>query len=486
MGIFRSTDPTVYDDLDGIVIDETAPPPSIQGASSNVAILVGQFERGPLTLESVGSIGVLRETYGNNSSYSGLQSLKAKKFGQLKVIRCAASGAAKATYTFDDGAGSPTDIIKFDAKYKGVYGNSITVTIEDGSTSGKKYTIKDNTANAVLPTEVYDNIVITAVTAATFADSMLVDVTVMATTAEPDDATATNLASGSDGTIADTDYETAIALAGVEGAGNILFLDDYNDTRNGYLKTHAADTQDKMVICANSESATTATAVSDAITDVGTLRDSDGRIIYAFNAPYTFIDGVETETSPAAWMASILSQTSPHIDPAYAANTQYLAGITKLKHSLKRSQYIALKDAGIAAFEFDGDIGVKVKSGVVTQIANSSKVTILRRRMADFLTTSGGRFLKNYQNAVNSKDNRDNVNAAIRAFVASQENIGILPKDSEVKSGLAKLVDTESLNTDLTIGQGKFFVLWKQRIYSSMRFIVLKAEIGETVVVSES
>mgnify|MGYP001557843985 FL=1 len=110
---------------------------------------------------------------------------------------------------------------------------------------------------------------------------------------------------------------------------------------------------------------------------------------------------------------------------------------------------------------------------------------IYRRRMADYLTNSVGRFLKNYQNAVNSANNRALVKGAIMTFITSLENDGILPKDSEVSGGVAKLVDVESLNTPSSIAAGFFKIQWRQRIYSSMRYIVLNAEIGESVVVTE-
>ena len=481
MAIFRSTDPTVFDDVDGIIIDESAPAPNIAGVAANVAILVAQFQRGPTTLSaSLGSIGVFHEDYGK-SSYSGNKQLKNKRFGILKVVRVVASDAVLAEETFDDGAA--TDIITFKAKQgKGVYGNGIKVTIEAGSSSGRKYTVQDTNTNAVLPTEVYDNIEIANVTAATFAASKLITATVLATSAEPAVAAATPLASGSDGTVADTDYETALAQAAIERAGNFVFFDVYTANRRGYLKTHAADTQDKMVILAPDDETTDRAGV---VTDAGSYRDADGRIIYAFNSPQTTIVGADEWTSPASWMASILSQTSPHIDPAYSGNTQYLAGITDLYHKLTRADYIALAAAGVAAFEYDEDIGYKVRSGVVTQIANSSKIMIFRRRMADFLTNSVGVFLKNYQNGVNAYAKRQEVKGSMLAFIQEQETNEVLPKDSEVQTGLAKLVDTESLNTDTTIAAGFFKILYKQRIYSSMRFIVLQAEIGESVVVTE-
>lgn len=478
MGIFRSNDPTVWDDVDGIIIDESAPAPNVQGVAANIAILVGQAQRGLQQLEEPGSIGAFHEVFGKSSFGMNL-ALKNKKFGRIKFIRVIASDAVLADKEF---ASSATDRIRFAAKQgKGAYGNNIQVKIEAGSSSGKKYTIKDTNTDAVLPQEVYDNVAIASITSQTFADSKLVDVTVLSSAAEPDNASFTSLAGGSDGTVADSDYESAIALAAVENAGNFLFLDSYNATRNGYLETHAAATQDKMVILCGLES----DSVSAAVADVANFRDTDGRIIYAYPWVQTPIDGVETMVNPGSWFASVLSQTAPHIDPAYVENAGFLGGITKLKLTLTRANYIALKDAGIASFEHDEEIGFKIKSGIVTQIANSSKVMILRRRMADYLTNSVGRFLKNYQNAVNNKENRSLVKGAILSFVQGLENDGILPKDSEVSSGLAKLVDVESLNTDASIAQGFFKILWKQRIFSSMRFIVLQAEIGESVVVTE-
>lgn len=479
MGIFRSTNPLDFNAIDGIVIDDEAPPPALQGVGVGTAILVGQFARGPeATPMPIGSTGELQQLFGKSDSYSGNVALANKKFSALNVVRVVASDAAKGAKTFQDG--SANNIITFTAKYKGLYGNGITVTVAAGSTAGSKYTVHDGSTNAVLQDEVYDNVAITAV-GSTFAASKLVDVTVASTThGEPATAAATALTGGLDGTVADTDYQTAITAQEVEGAGDILFLDAYNATRSGYVKTSVANTMDKIGIISGALS----DAYTDAVTAVATKRDTDGRLVYAFNPPQTVIGGVPVYTDPASWVATILSQTAPNVDPAFAANTQFLAGVTGLKYTLTRAAHIALKNAGICAFEFDSDIGFKLKTGVTTQIADSSKVAILRRRMADYLEASAGKFLKNYQNAVNSKDNRNNVKAAILDFVGRNQRDKVLPTDKDIKSGKVTLVDTDSLNTDDVVGQGYFYVLWKQRIFSSMRYIVLKAQIGETVVVT--
>lgn len=477
MGIYRTTNPAEFDDVDGIIINESAPSPNIAGVAANIAILVGVSQRGGHDLTDVGSIGEFHEVYGKSSSYGANVALKNKKFGRLKFIRVEATSSVKALKAF---ASTAVDRITFTALHKGVYGNLIKVTIENGTTAGKKYTIQDLNTDAVLPTEVYDDVVITAV-GTTFANSNLVSVVVNSSAAEPTNAAATALATGADGAVADGDYEDAIAKAEVEAAGNVMFLDTYNAVRNGYLEAHASLMQDKMVVLAGLED----DDVADAVTDVANFRDADGRIIYAFPWVKTTIDGADTYVNPASFMVSVLSQTAPNIDPAYAANTQFLGGVTGLKLNPSRANYISLKEAGIAAFEYDSDIGYKIKSGIVTQISNSSKIMIARRRMADYLTASAARFLKNYQNAPNTKENRTSAKGAMMAFIQQQENEGILPRDSEVTSGVAKLVDTESLNTDATIAAGYFKILWKQRIQASMRFIIIQAEIGESVVVTE-
>ena len=134
---------------------------------------------------------------------------------------------------------------------------------------------------------------------------------------------------------------------------------------------------------------------------------------------------------------------------------------------------------------YDTDIGFLIKSGITTQIADTSKITVLRRRMTDFLTTSIARYLKNYQGQVNSVENREGAKAAILDFIRRQEDVGILPADTEVRDGVAKLVDIESANSDSDISLGKFSINYRQRIFSSMRYIILTAEIGESVVVKE-
>ena len=474
MSIFRTNNPMQFAEVDGIVIDETAAEPSIRGVGTGLAILVGTFNKGPTNqMIEPGSQERIIETFGNDSS--GYDSLRNKRFARLKIIRVAPTPGVKATLNLNNGSSSTT-ALTLNAKNAGVSGNTISAIVEAGSNEGRKYTFKQGDT-----TEVYDDIVVSAIDETTFAASALVDVVIVDITEELATVSETNLAGGVDEKITDDNYLASIKVAEAQNAGNILFLDVYNDVRNAALKVHAGITQDKDVILAGPEDET----VAEVKERVESLRDTDGRLYYAFNWPETLIGSVPTFVSPASFLASLISQTPAHIDPAAARNSGLLYGITRLKQDLTRADYIQLHDAGVAAFEFDPDIGFKLKSGITTQIANPDKTTIVRRRMADYLTNSIGRYLKLYQNDINSLAGRTAVKAAIMDFIQRQVELGILPGDNEVEGGRASIVDTEVLNSNESIAREEFFISYKQRIYSAMRYIVLKAQVGKNIVITE-
>jgi len=473
--VFRTNDPTQFDDIDGIIIDEQTPASSITGVDSNVGILVGQFQRGPKELSlPLNSLAELHEVYGR-SSYLGNIQLRNKSFGRVRIIRVVAQDALTASFTDNDG------VANIEALHAGEYGNNIELTVEAGSVSGFKLIVVDKNPQSVLTTEVYDNVDVENI-GNTFANSNLIKFTIIDPFVGPiQPIAATLLQGGSDGSIADTDYEEAIARAEVSQAGNVLFLDENNSTRNQYLRTHVAETQDKMVIIAGDVS----TDLAGAIADVENYRDTDGRIIYAWPWVQTTIDGAQQLTNPSAWAASVFTQTAPNVALSFVDNARFLQGVTGLAYETGRNGHISLDAAGIMAFERKQTIGVVIKNAVTTQLLNSQKRVILRRRMADFLQDSIAELLLNYQNDINSKQVRTEVQAAIIAFDTLLVEAGVLPGEQDVNGGGALLVDTETLNTDNSIAQGLFKIAYRRRIFSSMRYIVLVADIGTNVVVTE-
>jgi len=383
--------------------------------------------------------------------------------------------------------GDGTDVLTFAALFKGAYGNNISVLVEAGSESvGRKYTITDGNANAVLPVEIYDQIIIVGKSQAQineiFGISKLITATLVGTPAvEPSLVSAVNLTSGSDGTVTDTDYESALVFAEEERAGNLIFLDEYNSARNTQLKVHVSATQDKMTVVCGAEN----DDVPAVVADVVNFRDSDGRIMYGWPYIETNINNAKVFQNPASWVASIFSQTAAQVSLAFVDTVEFMAGATDLKFKVGRTPFISLNSAGVMGFQFDPDVGIKIRNAVTTHIINSQKRPVLRRRMADFLTDSIALFLKAYDNDVNSVDKQDDIKAAILEFDGRLVRDGILPGEQDVRGGSPLLVDTESANTDDTIAEGKFIILYKRRIFSSMRFIILRAEIGTGVVVTE-
>ena len=100
--------------------------------------------------------------------------------------------------------------------------------------------------------------------------------------------------------------------------------------------------------------------------------------------------------------------------------------------------------------------------------------------MNDFLVTSLSRFLKNYQNHPNSMLNRASIKSAIQAFDDGLVKDKVLPTESD--AGVAVLlIQTEGTTTPTEQAEGIQKIVYKRRIFSEMRFIVLETTVGESV-----
>ena len=328
--------------------------------------------------------------------------------------------------------------------------------------------------------EVYDNLVINGKTDAELAEifrtSSLVVVTGSHASDAPENATL-NLATGSDGSAASTDYQSAIENSNVSASGKIYVADDSSAAVKAvvanYVKTN------RNGICCLGPASPDAT-VADAVAEADTLLDQEGRVLYAFNYIKYNILGVIEEENPSFLLASILSVTPPNISPAAADNRIYSQTAVGVKNNLSDGQIITLKDAGIIAFEDDEDLGVRVR----TPVTGNENFSIIRRRMSDFLIGSLSRYLKNYQNQPNSLLNRASIKAAIIAFDENLVADGILPSAADAAVPVL-LIQTEGTTSPVEQAQGVQKIVYKRRIFAEMRFIVLETTIGEGVTVEE-
>ena len=472
MDVRRTQNPLEFTAHDGIVQTEQSPIPSVTRAGANSVVFLGQFEKGPENDPTyVTNPSEVPGIFGDNQAYSGLKALQLKDWSRLHVVRVVASDSVKASVTQTV---STKDLATFTALYKGKYGNDIKVVIADGTQANtKKVTI---TLGSIK--EVYDNVVTNGKTNAELAEifrgSQLVVVTDSHSTDNLENANL-SLASGDDGSISSTDYQTAINNANINRSGKIYIADDHSAAVSAVLANYVKTNKDGICVLAPSSLTTT---VADAITQAENLLDANGRVMFVYNPVRYNIQGVITEESPDYLLASILSLSSPHVSPAAAENRIFTTASVGVKYNLTLAQRIQLLEAGIMNFEDDQTLGVRVTTGVT----GSPEWSVVRRRMNDFLLNSLSGYLKYYQNNPNSFANRAYIKAAIIAFDESLVADGILPTQDD--SGVpVLLVQTQNTTTAQEQQRGIQKVIYKRRIFTEMRFIVLQTSVGESVTV---
>ena len=466
----RTNNPSEWTALDGIYIDEINPPGKVTNLGSAVVALIGAFQMGPYDPTTIGSSKQLLSTFGSGN-YDGFKCLNGKTFTNLVVTRVAGTSKKAAFGTLMDGASTPTASMVVTAKYEGSYGNVMTA---------KVLTATSAAADAVnilvsygTTTELFENVTLAGLATAKVGD--------LATITKADGATAISvlnqvvtLAQGSDGTVATADYVTALEkLEGYDGV-TIVIADNPTEDINLALIAHCNKMGDRVPVLALPKG----TTKSAAITAIANLRSAGDRgiLVWPWLYQYNMYTDKTELSNPSAWAAALICQIPEEWDPAIADGAKYITGVKGLEFpNLNRQDYIELKNAGIMAFEFDKDIGYKVKSGV-TMSTNAALCMVFRRRMSDRITTEIGVALKPYQNKIMTDDTEADCLGAVTRYLQDYK---------DKKRIKAYKVDGESMNTDTSRANGEFHILILVQLFSSMRYIVLHAQIGETVLITE-
>ena len=473
--IFRTNSPLQYSALDGVITSEIAPPLGVLRSGANNTFFLGRFQKGPANDPTlIASVAELQEKFG--SGYPGNEALRLKRWSNVYILRVVAANAIKAKADLENSAN--VTLLVLTAKDSGKYGNTITVAISEGTmASTKKLTVKQGEV-----IEVFDNLKTAGLDNAALAaliPSNLVVATEAHATLQPEDLDETALTGGTDGTVAGTDYATALENAGVPVSGKIFFADNQAADVKAALSNHIKLNQDGICVL-GPENLTT--SVDDAVTDAQTYQDTNGRVLYAYNPPGFLVGSEVVYESPVFLLSSILNNSSPHVSPSAAQNSEFTQTAVRVRKNLSRADLIKCKDAGIMAFENDIDLGVRI----VSPVTGDPNTSVLRRRMSDFYIASVARFLKNYQGQPNSMITRAAIKSAIVNFDDGLINDGILPSDAELEDGgKARLIKTEGITSDVEKARGILKVEIKRRLFASARFIVLIAEIGESVTISE-
>lgn len=472
MDIVFTTNDSEITRLEGVYIKERKPPASISGANFSAVAVAGECVRGPvdkvITCTSPTRFEEIfgRRDYGSGGPVIGKVwlSLLNKQFGKIYVVRVAAAGAVRATRTFSDA--TPTSIVRVDAANPGAWGNSLQAAVTnatDGNVNhfnlevsylGRKIVYKNfdcsGTNNNLLTVIGND-------------DANLVTVTKLAG-GRPVNAAAASLTTGSDGTIANSDY-TATGrglnlLKPLKDVGARWVAGRSNSVIKSAIFTAAATTYNGAWLVGPDDE-----TVSDiaSATEVATYTRSD-RVIYCFNHPYTLDVETATEvvTEPMPWMACILSQTDVDIHPGDEDNKPLLVGIKRLPfEALDREAYIALREAGISALEKDD--GFVFVSGRTTDLT-PGKEEITRRRMTDYVELGAGPYLKHIVKKAKTEARKKVAIGALIAFLQRHKTAERVVRDYSIR--------------EVDAGRGVFKLFTQVDLIDHALSVVLETEIG--------
>lgn len=484
--------------LPGLYISERNTPGAFVGRLRNSVGVCGECVRGPVnTAVSITDAAYFKSVFGErdqggpvsdgSATITGKvwQSLLNKKFGEVIVVRVAASDAVAASKTLT--STGPVTNITVTAKNVGTWGNNMTVAVEaasDGvSTSrdiviaylGASYRIKNVSVNST-----DDNT--TAAVAAVWPDPYQQLVTLTKGTAgTPDVAAAASLTSGAQGTIADSDFTTATTggmaiLAAYAGLRAVWIAErDHSTTLQDTWETLAASAYDRLMLMGPSGSSTSST---DAITNAASYRYK--RIWYGFNHPLTTdpTTGLNITVRPESFMASYIAQTDVDVHPISGkASEAALFGVKALTNTaISRASHILLKNAGITAIDFDQNGIAHFASGVTTSLT-AGEEEVVQRRMRDQLQLDLADLCAPFVGEKNSTSNRSLILSQIGDYLANKKANESIVSDYAAPAFI-------STTAEEAAGLAKILV--RVKTFSHWIYLVIDTAIGPNVSIEES
>lgn len=487
--IFYTSSPSEYLKLEGLYITEKDPPGFIEGVHLNEVGFVGQTSRGPLTIQKITGKARFREVYGDRGYQASdltirnrvWEALINKQFGAIHVRRVAAAAAALGTRNLSDAV--PTVIVRVDASSVGAW----SVNTNGGPTVSVEAATNGNALHFNLRVKfqgaetVYENLNVQTGSnnlLEVIGDDLgnLITVTKIAD-GRPINIADQTLAGGSDGSVANSDYTTAVTeMANADGPYVVVVPEaaPTQSTLNGTIVTLAGQVSDKIfLVWAGVHNNSVSAEIAAQVAQITTKSD---RIVWCYNSPKTVNpdDGTKIQVAPHVWLASILSQIDGDVHAGSNATKKLLAGVAEVQFpGLTRDDLKSLRAAGITTLE-------KVRSGfkfrsVVTTDLTKGKTELTRRTMTDFLQISASERLVDFVKEKNTLEKRIQMIGELQAFGDSLQKEGRYIEEHRIES--------ETVNTQLSRSQGIEKILWRVNLIDHMLAIVLETEIGTGTVI---
>lgn len=489
MALIRSNNPQEWVAVDRVSINETTPPGAITDTGNNyVGFVVGVFERGPVDVVTlVTSSQDFIDKFGGYGSgtYDGYNAVSGKKWGgALYVVRISNSGQDSAVLSLYDAQTTPTKSVECEASSPGLWGNRLRVqayacsdtTLTNGF--ALEVTLLASDLVTTQDQEYIDNIVDIDNLPADGTSKYVNFSKASGATTKPDtSASVQALTGGLDGSFTDADYigavgdERGLYLLRARKELGIVVAGSVTQTVSTGVKATVAAAQNLIGVVASPTDA----SVTQVLTDVTSNRNTAGRIIHSYPYVTKYINGSNQNVPGHSDLAAALTRLAAYRDIAGGSNADLFAEILGLSKTLVETDYETLNPKGVCVFEQDDVFGITVRNGVNTSM-NSAYQMIFRRRMTDLLTKSIGNRLQFWLGRVNSARNRLAIKAEIENYLRQKVTL------EEIED---YLVDVESLNSASSLANGELHIRLQIKLFSSMRFIVLHAEVGERVTVNE-
>lgn len=487
----------------GVNVLEVAPPASVKSASSNVIGMIADLPWGPTnTVTLITNLAEFFATFypdvfsassKDTATYPALRALLRKRLpgGGLKVVRIAATSAAKATSgSITAGGGS----ITINAKYAGDLGEQISYQIVAAtsaeSTERNLVVTIGSSYSATYENLTYDALIL--------VDDPYIDIVDSSSDAVPAVmGSASALASGSNGTAVAADYVGSsgsnVGIRQFYGASidvNVIFVAECPAalvaTVNAGLTAWGTDTDKGIAVL----STPSGQASSDTLTYVADNSLSDDRSFYTWpqvKARDLFLsDQAVTVMDGNAFAAFAIANIDPWLSPGGGGKVQggvdLLAGIVGLEdESATLTTLNLLDDVGVTPWYVERTLGVILHRAITTD----GSTRLFSRRAKDWIQQTLAQYAVGFAETqldltLSSQDLGPNTGGLISGWTTWLEN------QKTRKRIQSYSIDAFSANTQTNIDAGQWIVVVRVKLYAMIEELVLKAEIGETVQIADA
>lgn len=418
-----------------VYLREVEPPVQINGRSTGVVAVVGQFARGPLNTPTIVSdpSDLIRKFGSFTSGLDGFMFVYAmmrQGANQIKVVRVADEGATAATGRVSGDGGTPhlyNITFGTDGNGKGTEGNSCVHTVSASSASGYvdvEFRLGNEVSRylQVNMTVGDENYLLTKVAQDSNAFVTLTRVAGDGVTTLPATGSIT-LSGGSNGTttgsdLSDSYYVGTDAASGKSGIValepddevNFITTARHNTTINTALISQASsnNVSPRMALL----SVPSGTSIASVKNEMSTINSDRVVMIYPWVKRYNPYTKQNEYASPVSYMAGVLSVLSPHVSPS----RKQLVDVLAMERDLTRAEVSSLIDFRICPVTKLNGQGFVFRHGITTS-SNGGKRQIVRRRMVNYLAIALEAGLQPFVSRPHTAALRSEVKTAISGFL---------------------------------------------------------------------